>query len=153
MRLSRGYPRAHYHSLCPFSALAFIEEGDQEKWDAIRRRQSDYLLKNAARKWVQEGGYDSIKRYIPEVAEWRVVQQGASIINYAGAMRQEGKCGNVNELHILCRRLRINVIVLTRYTDEGGAKCQAMDRYRPQEPEELNELTVSSGFYWRRCTV
>ncbi len=125
--------------------MGLIEEGDQKKWETIRKRQADYLLKNATKKWVQEGGYDSIKRYIPELAEWRVVQEGASSIDYAGAMREEGKCGDVNELHILCRRLRINVILLTRYTDEGGAQCQAMDRYRPQEPEELNELTVSPG--------
>jgi hypothetical protein len=136
-----------------FRAIAFIEEGDQEKWEAIRKKQADYLHKNATKRWVQEGGYDNIKRYVPEVAEWRVVQQDASITDYARAMREEGKCGDVSELHILCRRLRINVIVLTRYTDEGGAKCQAMDRYRPQESEELNELTVGPDFCWSRCPL
>jgi hypothetical protein len=133
--------------------MAFIEEGDQEQWETIRKRQADFLLKNATKKWVQEGGYNSIKRYVLEVAEWRVVQEGTSIIDYAGAMREERKCGDVKELHIYSRRLGINVVVLTRYTDEGGANCQAMDRYRPQEPKELNELTVSPGFCWSRCPV
>jgi hypothetical protein len=93
--------------------MAFIEEGDQEQWETIRKRQADFLLKNATKKWVQEGGYNSIKRYVLEVAEWRVVQEGTSIIDYAGAMREERKCGDVKELHIYSRRLGINVVVLT----------------------------------------